>query len=263
MSTPFRDDVIIEEIRGLGLPSCLLDTDILTAVRWVIREIRDLYPVMAVGYFTLVACQRIYDLFNPVRDDATSQGLFPGGQRVFEVLLAGDSLGGGTDVFGIAPYLQGTGGFFPMLGGPSRYSFNTPGDWVIWDQDWAALAHRFNPGRFEQLTDLDGAPLRIFSNISDASCPAFLRFTRPRSDAEIRAENQSAFLTLVEARCCDTVANKFYLAAGVTFGEVLRDDGRTASHFELEAKRKYEQGWARFDALRNEQVAAVERSHGP
>ena len=256
------DAEIKTEIRDYGFPTCLEDTDIDGAIRWVIRQIRDRYPVMAVGYFNLVACQQIYDLFNTVPDVATSQGVFPGGLRVYELLMPGGGFGASSDaVFGIAPYLQSGGGFLaPFSFG--RFSFNTPGDWFIWDADWAAIAHRFNPGAFEQLTDLDGSPLRVLS-VPNSACPAFLRFTRNRTEAEIRRENESAFLTLVEARCSDTVSNKFYLGAGVSFGELIRDDGRTAAHYEKEAQRKYLEGWEQFEALRNDQISPAQRSHGP
>jgi len=252
---------IIEEIREFGYPTCLLDSEIEAAIRWVVRQIKFDYPVMAYGYFPLVAGQRIYDLFNPVLFTETSQGLFPEGLRVYEVLLPGDDFGTDGGVFGVAPGLQGWpwGG---LPGFPGNWSFNTPGDWLIWDADLAAAFHRFRPSNFEQVTDLNAAPLRLFE-CPDASCPAFIRFTRWRTEAEIRKEDDSWFWTLVEARCCDTLANRFYLGAGVSFGELIRDDGRTAAHYEKEAQRKLAEGWAIYEAHKNEAISPAQRSHGP
>ena len=254
---------IIARIRRLGYPTCLQDDDIEGAIEWVLLELKEVYPVMIFGFFNLVACQQVYDLFNPVPDVATSQGVFPGGQRVYEVLVPSSSLTGDQNIFGIAPYLQGGLLVFPGLPNfGADYSFNTPGDWIIWDADWAAVAHRFTPNAFEQTSDLDGAPVRVFPVPQDA-CAAFIRYTRFRTEQELRQENESAFFTLVEARSCDTLANKFYLGAGISFGDLLRDDGRTAAHFEKEAQRKYAEGWSKFDSLRNEQISPVQRSHGP
>lgn len=252
---------IIQEVREYGLPDCLTDTEILSAIRWVVRRIKFDYPVIAYGYFTLVADQRIYDLFNPVPFAATSQGLFPEGLRVYEVLLPGSGALGDGNVFGVAPFLQGTG-LDGSFGFPSAWSFNTPGDWVIWDQDWAAALSRFNPSHFEQVTDLNGAPLRLFT-CPDASCPAFIRFSRWRTEAEIRKEDDSWFLTLVEARCLESLGNTFYLGAGVSFGETLRDDGSTARHFAKLAREKYAEGWAIYEAHKNEALSPVQRSSGP
>lgn len=254
------NEEIIEEIRAYGLPDCLTDAEILGAIRWVVRRIKFDYPVIAYGYFDLVAGQRIYDLFNPVRHDLTSQGLFPEGLRVYEVLLPGGDFAAGN-VFGLAPYFQGPGLAGPF-GFPDSWSWNTPGDWVIWDQNWAAAFHRFNPSEFEQVTDLDRAPVRLFQ-CPDTSCPAFIRFSRYRTEAEIRREDDSWFLTLVEARCLEVLGNTFYLGAGVSFGETFRDDGRTAAHYAKLAREKFTEGWEIYQAHKNEAIAAVQRSHGP
>lgn len=255
------NETIIQEVRDYGLPDCLTDVQILSAIRWVVRRIKFDYPVIAYGYFNLVAGQRIYDLFNPVRHDATSQGLFPEGLRVYEVLLPGDGALGSGNVFGLAPYFQGSGLGGPWLW-PDAASFNTPGDWVIWDADWAAALGRFRPSNFEQVTDLNGAPVRLFT-CADAACPAFLRFSRWRTETEIRKEDDSWFLTLVEARCLETLGNTFYLGAGVSFGETLRDDGSTARHYAKLAREKYAEGWEVYQAHRNEALSPVQRSSGP
>lgn len=253
------DQEIRDEVRSLGYPADLEDAEIDAAVRHVLRDIKFEYPVMVLGVFNLVACQQDYDLFNPVPFPETSQGVFPGGLRAYELLRTGVSDVSGLDVFGIAPWFQGT---FPWPGTLRGNSFYTPGDWTIWDSDWAAWMGRFVPQEFEQLSDLSGAPIRIYPVPSD-SCAAILRFTKARTEAEIRDEDESWFLKLVEAQSARIIANKLSLCAGISFAEAIRDEGKTAAYWEREAGRLREEGWSMFNARRRDQISPAQRSHGP
>lgn len=249
---------IIDEVRGLGYPSNLLDSEIEAAVRYVLRDIKYEYPVMVVGFFNLVACQQVYDLFNPVVNTATSQGVFQGGIRAYELVWSNDLSGDNVNVFGLAPVLQGGS----IVGFPAKYSFFTPGDWVLWDLDWAALAHRFSPGEFEHVNDLIGSPIRIYP-VPQGACRAFLRFTKYRTEQEIRDEDESWFLKLVEAQCCRTLAQKFSLCAGISFAEAIRDDGKKLAFWSNQARERREEGWKLFYAHRRDQISPVQRSGGP
>jgi hypothetical protein len=253
------NEQIIEAIREGGYPDNLLDSEIVGAVKYVLRDLKFEYPVMLGGFFDLVPCQQVYDLFNTVPDAATSQGVFPGGLRAYELVWTNNLSGDNLSVFGLAPILQGGA---PILGLPSTWSFYTPGDWVLWDQDWAALIHRFSPGEFEHLDNRPGSPIRVFP-VPQGACRAFVRFTKPRTEAELRDEDESWFLKLVEARCCRVLARTFSLCAGITFAEALRDDGKLLRHWEQEAKDLEEQGWELFNARRHEGVWPAQRSHGP
>ena len=203
---------IIASIRLSGFPDNLLDAEIEEAIRFVLREIKFEYPAVVLGTFTTVACQQVYDLFNPVPFVATSQGVFPAGLRALELLSPGSGGSFDTYVFSIIPLIQG-GSYSFGLG--LQGSFHTPGDWVLWDSAIAAWAHRFAPGLFEHVSDLPGAAIKVYP-VPQTACQALLRFTRPRTEAEIRGEDEAWFLRLVEARCCRTLAGKLSLCAGMT-----------------------------------------------
>jgi hypothetical protein len=255
-----NDAEIIAELRESGYPSNLTDAEIETAIEYVIRELGKRHPLMLLGAFPLIACQQDYDLFNPVEYLPTSQGLFPGGLRAYELVIAGDGGDGDPDVFGLAPRLQSGGG--PWLGITSYYSFFTPGDWVIWDQDWSALSGRFAAGEFEHVNDAPGSPIRIYP-VPQGGCSVILQFTRARTLDQIRNEDHSWFIKLVEGRVAHVLANKISFCAGVSFGEVVKNDGSTLRYWRDQAKDLWAQGWAIFERNRHEQIASVQRSDGP
>lgn len=252
---------IVEELRESGYPSNLTDGEIETAIHYVIRELGKKHPLMVLGAFNLVACQQDYDLFNPVPYPATSQGVFPHGLRVYDLVVTGAGGEGDVSEFGLAPWLQ-SGGGGPWLGITSYYSFYTPGDWVIWNSDWAALRGQFAAGEFEHVNDQPGSPIRVYP-VPDSGCVALVQFTRTRTIDQIRNEDHSWFIKLVEGRACRILANKISFCAGVSFGEVVKNDGKTLRYWDDKAKEFWSEGWALYDRNRHEQIASVQRSDGP
>lgn len=236
------DEQIRAAIRNLGYSADLTDAEINEGIASTLRRVKFEYPLMVAGLFTTVADQQVYDLFNPVRHATTQQGLFPEGLWVYEVLGGAAGLGLDLSVFGIAPWFQGVA-LAPGLTYP--YSFNTPGDWMIWDLNWSAYAHRFSTVSFEHTESRYGAPIRL-SPVPQCAELALVRFTRFRTVAELQQEDEDWFFHYVEGSCCRTLANKFSLSAGTKVGEIA-DTGGTVKYWRDLAKETEAEAKALFD----------------
>ena len=252
------NEQIIAELRSTGLPSDLTDAQIEAAITWVLRRIKNEYPLMVVGLFTSVVKQQVYDLFNPVRDETTQQGVFPGGLRVYEITWSANNSGTTLDVFGLAPLLQG----FSLLPGTIyRNTFYTPGDWVIWDLNWSAFMRRFAPNEFDNLTNALGSPIRIYP-VPTCASPILAKFTFSRTLDQIMNEDEDWFFALVESRCYLGLANIFSLSAGTKVGEIA-DNGKTVAYWQDMSREKWNDGWAWFERRRLDIIHPATRSHGP
>lgn len=237
------NEEILQSIRGSGYPDDLTDAEISEAIGSALLRVKYQYPLMVAGLFNLVEDQQVYDLFNPVRHEATQQGLFPAGLWVYEVLIEGSGQLSLQNVFGVAPWLQG-GALWTGL--THSFSFNTPGDWVIWDLNWAAFAHRFSEVTFEHTESRYGSPIRLLSVPQCAEGLALVRFTRFRTVTELQQEDEDWFFSFVEMYCCRTVANKFSLSAGTKVGEIA-DTGATVRYWRDLARETEAEAKALFD----------------
>jgi hypothetical protein len=251
------DTAIIGAIRLKGYPSApsLDDTEITEAVQEILRQLKPKYPVETYGLFTAVAGQQVYDLYNAVLDAATQQGVFPGGLRTIEIVWSPSGLSSNDSVFGIAPFLQG---MTLMPGGLSVYTFATPTDWWIWDANWSSFVNRFGSQPFEHVNNLPGAPVRIFP-VPGGGEPVFVRFTRARTEAELRADDDSWFLTLVQSECAYTIHRKLNAVAGTKIG-TLSQDGKSALYWKTEGDRLAMKGWKEFETRQYTTGSAVMRS---
>ena len=249
---------VTTSLRNAGFPDDLLDAEIGEAERWVLRRLRLDYPQVGYGLFETRRSQQIYDLFNPVQDLATQQGLFPGGLRVYEVIWNASNVGSTLDVFGIAPLIQGLA-FTP--GTTYRSSFYTPGDWVIWDLNWSAFVKRFSPQEFEHVDSRLGSAIRLFPNPGDIQKVLF-KFSRPRDEAQLREENADMFFTYVEARCAQVLALKFSFCAGTQIGPVV-DMGKTLRFWQDYEKEKRADAIAQLEKHRLENLYPALRSGLP
>lgn len=253
------NEEITDSIRLKGYPDDLADNEIGEAIKHTLRELRAEYPLILYGSFLTVKDQFIYDLFNPVLNIATQQGVFPGGMRAHDLVWTGSGLGvSDLNVFGLAPWLQS---FSIVPGGFTRNTFYTPGDWTIWDSNWSALMERFSPMDWEHTESRYGSPIRLYSGPGiDAGKHVLIRFSKVRTLEDLQNEDSSWFLMMVEAQCCTTLANKFSCAAGVEF-QGVKDTGILRAHWETQARRKYEEAWRTFEKRKIEGVSASRRWH--
>lgn len=251
------NEEIINSMRQLGYPDDLLDSEIEESIAWAIRRANTKYPMMVLGTFTTVACQQVYDLFNPVYFPDTRQGLFPGGLWVYELFGATQGSGGDLDVFGIAPLIQGLS---IVPGTISRMNLYTPGDWVLWDLNWSAFMHRFAELQFDQLEGRYGAPVRIYP-VPTTEQQVLIRFTMPRTVDNLTPQDDDWFFHLVEANACQLLANKFSLSAGTKVGDVA-DTGKTAEYWRKLAKDNQDEAGIILEERARISVHPATRSHG-
>jgi hypothetical protein len=232
------DADIITSLRSRGYPSSpsLTDAEITEAIASARRDLKKKLPLLTYGTFTTRADQQVYDLFSSTVVAATQQGALPGGLQVIEMLWCSGGLLS-DNLFGIAPYLQNLSLF--GAGEITENSFHTPGDWIIFDSNWAALTKRFGTLRWEQVASNPGAPVRLFP-VPCEETTVFVRYTKARSDSEMQALDESTFLKFVEGEVCDTLANKLTSTAGTTVGR-LRDEGKRAAIWTAKAIRLKEQ----------------------
>jgi hypothetical protein len=168
------------------------------------------YPVETYGLFTAVAGQQVYDLYNAVlrRGDA-ARGLsrWPADHRdrlepewaFLQRLGVRDRAVPARDDL--------------LPGGLSVYTFATPNDWWMWDANWASFVNRFGVAAVRACNNLPGSPVRIFP-VPVGGEKVFVRFTRARTEAELRADDESWFLTLVQSECAYTIHRKLNAVAG-------------------------------------------------
>lgn len=253
------NEEIIETIRDSGYPDDLTDTEINKAIERALRDLKSEYPLIVGGSFTTVQDQRVYDLFNLVFDEPTRQGVFPGGLRVHDLVYGnfGCDSGSGANIFGLAPFFQSFA-IFPVSG--FRGSFFTPGDWTLWDLDWAALQNRFSPMDWEHTESRYGSPIRLLSHFPAAGTVVLVQFSKPRTLETLQEEDPSWFLLFVEAQCCTTLANKFSCAAGVEF-QGVKDTGITRAHWMTEARRKNDEAWRMFEKRKIDGIRSERRWH--
>lgn len=252
------NEEITDSIRLSGYPDDLADNEIGEAIKHTLRELRAEYPLILYGSFLTVQDQFIYDLFNPVLDVATQQGVFPGGMRAHELVWSGTNLESTSNIFGLAPWLQN---FSILPGGYMQNSFYTPSDWVIWDQNWAALKERFSPMDWEHTESRYGSPIRLFSGpCINSGTHVLIQFSKARTLDDLQNEDPSWFLMMVEAQCCFTLANKFSCAAGVEF-QGVKDTGILRAHWETQARRKNEEALRTFEKRKIEGLSSGRRWH--
>lgn len=254
-----NDLEILDSIRNSGFPESpdLTDQEILNAIASVQMDLRYDYQQISFGLFTLNPNQQVYDLFSTTADVATSKGVFPGGVAVLELIWGAGTCGQDSiDVFGMAPWLQ-MGTLLP--GGVSLFNFNTPSDWAIWDANWTAFTQRFGSQFFEHTTNAPGSPIRIFP-LPTTTQTAWVRYKKYRALTEFQStrEDESSFITLVEANCCRVVARKLRMTAGTTIGS-LKDDGKSALYWDTEANRKQREGQEYFKNHNYEVGVAAQR----
>jgi len=249
--------MIIAAIRNKGYPASpsLLDAEITEAINEVLRQLASRYPVETYGYFTAVGGQQVYDLFNAVLDASTQQGVFAGGLRTVEVVWSPSGLSSNDSVFGIAPFLQG---MTVVPGGFSVYTFATPNDWWMWDANWSSFVNRFGAKPFDQVTNLPGSPIRVFP-VPSGGETVYVKYVRPRTETELRADDDDWFLVLVQAECAFTLARKLFSVAGTRIGQ-LAQDGKSALYWKTEGDRLTKRGWETFEARRYTTGSAVQRS---
>jgi len=252
------NEEIQESIRLKGYPDDLADAEIIEAINHALRELKYEYPLIVYGTFHTVQNQFIYDLFNPVEDVATQQGVFPGGLRAFDLVWNSQGSGQSLDIFGTAPLLQGLS---IIPNSYTRNSFYTPSDWSIWDMNWSAFMHRFNPMDWEHIESRPGSPIRLYGGTTlDCGLPVYVRYSVARRLEDLQNEDPSWFLMMVEAQCCFTLANKFSCAAGVEF-QGVKDSGILRAHWATEARRKLEEGWKTFEKRKIDGIRAERRWH--
>ena len=248
---------IIAAIRNKGYPASpsLTDAEITEAIAEIFRQVKPKYPVETYGLFTAVACQQVYDLFSGTVNAATQQGVFPGGIRVIEVVWSPGGNLSGDSVFGIAPFLQG---MTIVPGGVPVYTFATPNDWWMWDANWASFINRFGSQPFEHVNNLPGGPLRIFP-VPSGGETVFVRYTRARTEAEMRADNDDYLVTLTQSECAYTIHRKLNAVAGTRIG-TLAQDGKSALYWKVEGDRLSKKGWAAFEGCQYTTGSAAQRS---
>jgi len=241
---PLTDSEVIAAMRLLGINDDLSDAEITQAiVAWTVI-VRLRAPLEALGTFHTVAGQQEYDLFG------TGQP-FEGGRDVIEIYSGQGSGGADIDIFGIVPWLQNLGGVWGGLdsfapAGHNAYVFNVPGDFIISDRIWAAFRERFNMVRFIRKEGRYGSPI-LLDPVPRAACTLMVRYTRPRTDAEVR-EDDSILLTGVEWRALEILARKYTLSAGVRIGD-HEDKGLTAKMYWDMAREKRKDALCGLDGL--------------
>lgn len=250
---------ILAEVRDSGFPCApdLSDTEVYQAIAKVKRDLRDAYPLSTFGTFTLYPDQQVYDLFNSVQDLSISQGVFPDGRTVLELVWNPGEIDASQSIFGLAPFLQG---LTIMPGEVTVYSFSTPSDWWIWDRNWGSWVQRFGPQTFEQVENRPGAPIRIYPvpKCEQTAVARYQKFRDPETFLTT-AESESAFATLVKANCAYVVHRKLNAVAGVTIG-TLKQDGKSALYWKAEGDRLYKEGWEIFRSQLYEAGTGVARS---
>ena len=248
---------VIAALRQKGYPDDpdLTDEAIAEAQAHVERELKWRYPITTFGTFNTVPYQQRYDLFNSVSNPATSQGVFPGGIWVVEMVYSPLGEGANLDVFGIAPFMQGLS---IAIGEISTYSFQTPTDFAMWDLNWNSFVKRFGMLDFRHSENRPGSPVELYPMPRDTN-PAFVRYQRYRTAAEMEALNDSWYLELIEGQCSRTVANKMSMSAGTAQGKVS-DNGLRAKWWDAKADKHYKDGWAKFEAMNHEIIAGAQRS---
>lgn len=251
------DAEIRAELRDLGYNDDLSDGQINTAIAHVIRDLKFDYPLQTYGVFDLVADQQIYDLFSAVPDPPTSKGVLPGGIRALEIVWSPSGTDeSSTDIFGIGPFLQGlTLGF----GEITSFSFQAPGDFVIWDLNWTAYVERFGALFFEHVDAEPGSPVRLYPVPRETGCKAFVKYLKYRTDDELRNEDESTFLMFVQSECASVLARTYACSAGTTFGGA-KDDGKTAEYWRREAERLMTMARERFHAHLYTGFSAADRT---
>lgn len=251
------DTEVKAKIRLKGYPasSSLSDNEIQEAIDSARREIKSMYKMQTYGTFTLHPNQQVYDLFNSIAIPTTSQGAFPTGIRVMDLIWNPVDVSGSLSVFGIAPFLQG----ITLLPGEiTTYSFSTPSDWWIWDSNWAEFVRRFGSRQFEHVENRPGSPIRVYP-VPGSEQTAFIRYERYRTDSEMQTEDEDWYLDLIESGCAYTVSNKLKPVAGTKIGSMAHD-GKSALYWEKYGDRKHEQGMAKFEAHRYDNACAAQRS---
>lgn len=248
---------VINSIRAKGYAADpdLADSEIEEAIAHVQREIKWRYPLVTYGLFNTVAFQQVYDLFNPVSDPTTAQGVFPDGIWVLEMVWSPAGAGQSLDVFGIAPFLQGLS---IAPGEITTYSFQTPTDFWMWDLNWNSFVKRFGMLDFRHVTNKPGSPVELYPLPRDTNA-VFVRYQKYRDATQISTENDSWYLELIEGQVCRTIANKLSMSAGMQQGKV-KDDGSRVRYWNAKADRHYADGWAKWDAQNYQVISPVQRS---
>ncbi len=250
---------ILASIRTRGYPADpdLADSEVTEAITGVQRDLMYEYPLQTTGMFTVNANQAVYDLFNPVQNLALSQGVFPGGLSLLELIWSPAGTTQGLSVFGIAPFLQG---MTILPGEISVYSFNTPSDWWQWDANWDSFVNRFGAQPFKHLQNIPGSPIQVYPSPTDTQL-AYARYKKYRDPLSFQtsAEDESSFLMLVEAQVCFTLSRKLKMVAGAQLGRVKASD-KPALYYQMEGERKYNEGWSAFRRHYYEIGSAVQRS---
>jgi len=253
------NDNILDAVRGRGYPADpdLTDDEIIESINGVQRDLMYHYPIQKSGMFTIYANQSVYDLFNPVQNLSVSQGVFPGGVSVLELIWSPAGTTQGLSVFGIAPFLQG---LTILPGEISVYSFNTPSDWWQWDANWDSFVNRFGAQPFQHVQNIPGSPIRVYPAPTDTQM-AFARYKAYRDPTTFQtsAEDESSFLMLVEAHCCWTVARKLKMVAGARLGRLTASE-KPALYWQMEGDRMYALGMKTFYDHYFEIGSAVQRS---
>lgn len=244
-------------IREMGYPAdpILTDNEILQAVTNATTDLTFEYPLQTYGAFTTVNNQQVYDLFNPVPNLATQQGVLPGGLRVLDIVWSPVQTGQSLDVFGIAPFLQG---LTIAPGEITTYSFQTPTDFWMWDLNWNSFVKRFGPQGFEHVNNAPGSPIRVYPVPRDTGIFVFVQYTKPRTVEALQNEDQSWFLKFVEAYCCYAIHHKMNMVAGTKIGD-LGHDGKSALYWKLEGDRNLAVGWEMFHRRRYDSMSPVQR----
>lgn len=236
---------IITAIQSRGYPADpdLTVVEITEAITGVQRDLQYAYPLSTYGTFSVNANQAIYDLFNPVQNLAVSQGVFPGGLSLIELVWSPAGTTQGLSVFGIAPFLQG---MTILPGEVSVYSFQTPSDWFQWDSNWDTFVTRFGAQPFRHLNSQPGSPVMLFPAPTDTQL-AWARYKKYRDPLTFQtsAEDESSFLQLVEAHCCWTVSRKLKMVAGATLGPIKASQF-PALYWQMEGDRLYALGMKTF-----------------
>ena len=238
------DEEIIAKIRLRGYSTDITNNEIAEAISAAIGHVIEHNPYERFGTFETVAAQQVYDLFG-------SGGAFQGGVEVLEIFGASCGESDAANPFGIAPYLQGLS-FNPGAG----EWFTNPSDMLIFEANMSAYAGRFATVGFEPSSSAAGASIRIVPVPLEARTLG-VRYTFPRTEAEIRATNDEWLLTLVEAMCCRVLARKYALVGGIRTG-LHADSGFTAKFYREEHDRLMKEADAKSPFLTN--LAAVARS---
>lgn len=247
---------IIDQIRISGYPMDLLDPEIAGAIESVLRDLRAAWPLEQYGSFTTVQDQQVYDLFNPVVDSALQQGVLPGGLRVIELVSLGGAGCGDLDVFGITPLLQAASFGSYMI--PFNGQAFLPGDYILWDSFWTGYVSRFGTFWFETVESRPGSPIRI-APTPQTDHMLLVRYTRFRTDAQLREDDPSMFLAFVEASCCDVLANKYAATAGMKW-EQTQDSGKSLQYWVERGDKFKEEGRCFLDMHKFEHTNPALRS---